>query len=74
VHAIKALANNHEARTSHGLLRTQRRATSFVAGFDPDSELVVDLWGGHRDAAPSTRWRRDATVIVFSTTKRQVPC
>src|SRR4030095_2550354 len=31
--------------------------------------MVVDLWGGHADAAGTRRWERDTIVNVFSTTK-----
>jgi len=34
-----------------------------------DGELVVDLWGGHRDAARTKPWQRDTIVNVYSTTK-----
>ena len=34
-----------------------------------NGELVVDLWGGHSDAARSRPWQRDTIVNVFSTTK-----
>jgi CubicO group peptidase (beta-lactamase class C family) len=34
-----------------------------------EGELVVDLWGGHRDAARSLPWERDTIVNVYSTTK-----
>ena len=34
-----------------------------------DGELVVDLWGGHADAARTRPWERDTIVNVFSTTK-----
>ncbi len=30
---------------------------------------VVDLWGGHADAARSRRWRSDSLVMVYSTSK-----
>jgi CubicO group peptidase (beta-lactamase class C family) len=30
---------------------------------------VIDLWGGHADAARTRPWRRDTIVNVFSTTK-----
>jgi len=30
---------------------------------------VVDLWGGHRDAARRQPWTRDTLVNVYSTTK-----
>lgn len=34
-----------------------------------DGETVVDLWGGHADAALSKPWTRDTIVNVYSTTK-----
>ena len=34
-----------------------------------DGELVVDLFGGHRDAAKTLPWQRDTIVNVYSTTK-----
>ncbi len=32
-------------------------------------ELVVDLWGGHRDVAETKPWQHDTIVNVWSTTK-----
>ncbi|MGW4522842.1 serine hydrolase domain-containing protein [Amycolatopsis sp. NPDC004378] len=34
-----------------------------------DGEPVVDLWGGHRDAARTVPWDRDTITNVWSTTK-----
>ena len=34
-----------------------------------DGELVVDLWGGHRDQARRVPWTRDTIVNTYSTTK-----
>lgn len=34
-----------------------------------DGEIVVDLWGGHADAARTRPWTRDTLVNVWSTTK-----
>ncbi len=34
-----------------------------------DGELVVDLWGGHADAAGTKPWTRDTLANVWSTTK-----
>src|SRR2546425_734765 len=34
-----------------------------------DGETVVDLWGGHMDAARTKPWERDTIVNVWSTTK-----
>jgi CubicO group peptidase (beta-lactamase class C family) len=31
--------------------------------------LVVDLWGGYRDAARSAPWEQDTLVLVYSTSK-----
>jgi CubicO group peptidase (beta-lactamase class C family) len=54
---------------------------AFAANFDAGLELgaslsisvegrnVVDLWGGHLDAAQSRPWERDSLVCVFSCTK-----
>ncbi|MGB3303586.1 MAG: serine hydrolase domain-containing protein [Gordonia sp. (in: high G+C Gram-positive bacteria)] len=34
-----------------------------------DGDLVVDLWGGYRDATKRLPWERDTIVNVWSTTK-----
>ena len=34
-----------------------------------DGEVVVELWGGHRDKEGAQPWNRDTLVPVFSTTK-----
>lgn len=34
-----------------------------------NGEFVVDLWGGHRDAAATEAWESDTLVNVYSTTK-----
>jgi CubicO group peptidase (beta-lactamase class C family) len=52
-------------------------AKSFAAGREVgasfaatvNGEFVVDLWGGHADAARKRPWQRDTIVNVFSTTK-----
>jgi CubicO group peptidase (beta-lactamase class C family) len=36
---------------------------------DIDGELVVDMWGGHADAAQTTPWSEDTIVNVWSSTK-----
>jgi CubicO group peptidase (beta-lactamase class C family) len=36
---------------------------------DIDGELVVDIWGGHADAAKTVPWREDTIVNVWSSTK-----
>ncbi|MBP2335006.1 CubicO group peptidase (beta-lactamase class C family) [Saccharothrix coeruleofusca] len=36
---------------------------------DVDGEKVVDLWGGHRDAARTQPWQRDTITNVWSITK-----
>lgn len=40
---------------------------SFAASVD--GELVVDIWGGHRNEAKTLPWQEDTIVNVFSTTK-----
>ena len=54
---------------------------AFAASFEASREVgasfaatvggrvVVDLWGGHADAARTRPWQRDTIVNVFSTTK-----
>jgi CubicO group peptidase (beta-lactamase class C family) len=34
-----------------------------------DGEPVVDIWGGHADAARTTPWQRDTITCAWSTTK-----
>jgi CubicO group peptidase (beta-lactamase class C family) len=36
---------------------------------DIDGELVVDIWGGHADAAKTVPWAEDTIVNVWSSTK-----
>lgn len=36
---------------------------------DIDGELVVDMWGGHADAAKTVAWGEDTIVNVWSSTK-----
>jgi CubicO group peptidase (beta-lactamase class C family) len=36
---------------------------------DVDGKRLVDIWGGHRDAARSRPWTEDTVVNVWSTTK-----
>lgn len=36
---------------------------------DVDGELVVDIWGGHADAAKTRPWTADTIVNVWSSTK-----
>ena len=52
-------------------------AANFADGLDQgagfavvaEGRLVVDLWGGHGDAAGARPWARDSLVNVWSTTK-----
>ena len=37
--------------------------------FSLEGELVVDLWGGHADAARTREWQPDTLVNTYSTTK-----
>ncbi|MCV7069074.1 beta-lactamase family protein [Mycolicibacterium farcinogenes] len=43
--------------------------TGAAIAIDIDGELVVDMWGGHADAAKTTPWAEDTIVNVFSSTK-----
>lgn len=36
---------------------------------DIDGDMVVDIWGGHRDSAGTEPWTRDTIVNVWSTSK-----
>lgn len=36
---------------------------------DLDGEMILDLWGGHTDAARTTPWTADTIVNVWSSTK-----
>ena len=36
---------------------------------DIDGEMVVDIWGGHADAAGTREWGRDTIVNLWSSTK-----
>lgn len=59
----------------------QAVADLFAANFDELDEVgaslcvtvegqkVLDLWGGHREAARKTPWERDTCCVVFSNTK-----
>ncbi|NQV87234.1 MAG: beta-lactamase family protein, partial [Woeseiaceae bacterium] len=40
---------------------------SFAATIE--GEFVIDIWGGHRNAAKSIAWEEDTIVNVFSSTK-----
>jgi CubicO group peptidase (beta-lactamase class C family) len=48
----------------------ERRAeTGAACAVTVGGELVVDLWGGVRDASRNEPWERDTLVLMFSTTK-----
>jgi len=55
----EAFAENFASRNEFGAA-----AAAYV-----DGKLVVDLWGGHVDAAGSRPWERDTIVNVYSITK-----
>jgi len=46
-----------------------RREVGAAVSVTVDGESVVDLWGGHADAARTRPWQRDTLVNVYSTTK-----
>ena len=48
---------------------TERGDVGASVAVSVEGEFVVDLWGGHRDAAGTLPWERDTIVNVYSTTK-----
>jgi len=46
-----------------------RKEVGASVALSVEGEMVVDLWGGHRDAAGARPWERDTIVNVYSTTK-----
>lgn len=48
---------------------TERDDVGASVAVSVEGEFVVDLWGGHRDAAGTLPWERDTIVNVYSTTK-----
>jgi CubicO group peptidase (beta-lactamase class C family) len=47
----------------------ERQDVGAAVAVTVDGEMVVDLWGGHADAARTRPWERDTLVNVYSTTK-----
>ncbi len=48
---------------------TDRKELGAAVANVRDGEIVVDLWGGHRDQKRTKPWERDTLVTVWSTTK-----
>ncbi|MEO7430186.1 MAG: serine hydrolase domain-containing protein [Acidimicrobiales bacterium] len=48
---------------------TERNELGAALAVMQNGELVVDIWGGHRDRARKRPWERDTLVTVWSTTK-----
>ncbi len=48
---------------------TDRKELGAAVTIIREGEVVVDLWGGHRDKRRSQPWERDTLVTVWSTTK-----
>ncbi|BBX00175.1 serine hydrolase [Mycolicibacterium moriokaense] len=48
---------------------TRGEEVGAAIAIDIDGELVVDMWGGHADAAKTLPWTRDTIVNVWSSTK-----
>lgn len=51
---------------------SERGEVGAAVSLNLDGECVVDLWGGHRDAARATAWRADDIVCVQSVSKEIV--
>ena len=58
------LCARRSRRTSPTTSSSERRLSISV-----DGRNVVDLWGGHLDAARTRPWQRDSLVCIFSCTK-----
>jgi CubicO group peptidase (beta-lactamase class C family) len=48
---------------------TDRKELGAAVAVVRDGDVVVDLWGGHRDKKRTKPWERDTLATVFSTTK-----
>ena len=48
---------------------TQRGDVGASFAASVEGEVVVDIWGGHRDEAKTLPWEENTIVNVFSTTK-----
>jgi CubicO group peptidase (beta-lactamase class C family) len=48
---------------------TERKELGAACAVVRNGELVVDLWGGHRDKKRTLPWLQDTMVTVWSTTK-----
>ncbi len=48
---------------------TRGEEVGAAIAIDIGGELVVDMWGGHADAAKTVPWAQDTIVNVFSSTK-----
>lgn len=48
---------------------TERRDLGASVAVSYQGEMVVDLWGGHRDRAATQPWEQDTIVNVYSSTK-----
>lgn len=48
---------------------TERKELGAALAVKKDGEIVVDLWGGHRDKKRTKPWQHDTLVTVWSTTK-----
>ena len=38
-----------------------------------DGKNIVDIWGGHADAAKSRPWEKDTLTVVWSCSNRHCP-
>lgn len=68
------VTGHHDARFDHlhevfsaNLASGQELGAAVAVNLD--GETVVDLWGGHRNAAKTLPWEKDTIVNVWSTTK-----
>ena len=68
---ISGTAHDDFARTVDCFKRNFSEHGDIGASFavSLEGEMVVDIWGGHRDAQASEPWEEDTLVNVYSTTK-----
>lgn len=65
----EAFAQNFEPIASAASARRETGELGASFAVVQNGELIVELWGGYRDRARQTPWRRDDLVSVYSTTK-----
>lgn len=68
VHGVVAPGFEPVRETFVDIIAAQRGTGAAVAVWH-DGQWLVDLWGGHRDAARTLAWQRDGLVMPYSVSK-----